>query len=165
MAVRLFVGNLPYDTSEAELRQHFSAAGAVTFVSLPKDRETNRPRGFAFVEFGDPAQAAEAVRRFDGQPFKGRPLAVNEAREREAGSRPAGPPRSYQPDRSRPAESVPGEPPLRSDKPTRNFGPDAPRRGKKGPARGGAKPRGPKGPIREKVLTTWTGRMMTRPAS
>src|SRR5712691_6811422 len=90
MSVRLFVGNLPYDATEDEIRQHFSTAGNLSYVSIPLDRETGKKRGFAFVEFGDPQQAQEAIRQFNNQPFKGRPLAVNEARAREAGPRPAG---------------------------------------------------------------------------
>ncbi|MGH9831808.1 MAG: RNA recognition motif domain-containing protein, partial [Blastocatellia bacterium] len=57
MPVRIFVGNLPYNTTEAELREHFSAVGPLTYVSLPTDRETGQPRGFAFLEFNDRAQA------------------------------------------------------------------------------------------------------------
>src|SRR5262245_50440433 len=87
MPVRLFVGNLPYDATEEEIRSHFSRAGSVLNVFIPVDRETGRKRGFAFVEFSDSAVAQEAIRLFHSQPFKGRPLAVNEARARE--SRPA----------------------------------------------------------------------------
>src|SRR2546429_4284108 len=87
MAVRLFVGNLPYDATEDEIRQHFSSVGNLSYVSIPLDRETGKKRGFAFVEFADPRQAQEAIRQFNNQPFKGRPLAVNEARAREAGPR------------------------------------------------------------------------------
>src|SRR5215212_2653103 len=83
MPVRLFVGNLPYNATEAELREHFSAAGPVSYLSLPTDRETGQPRGFAFVEFNDRAQAEDAIRRFNNQLFKGRPIAVSEARARE----------------------------------------------------------------------------------
>src|SRR5207244_3990470 len=90
MAVRLFVGNLPYDATENEIRDHFSSVGDLSYVSIPLDRETGKKRGFAFVEFADAAQAQEAIRQFNNQPFKGRPLAVNEARAREAGPRPAG---------------------------------------------------------------------------
>jgi RNA recognition motif-containing protein len=64
MSVRLFVGNLPYDTTEAELRDTFSAVGPVTYLALPTDRETGRSRNFAFVEFTDRAQAEEAIRQF-----------------------------------------------------------------------------------------------------
>src|SRR5947207_5515780 len=88
MPVRLFVGNLPYDATEEEIRSHFSPAGNVLNVFIPVDRETGRKRGFAFVEFIDAAVAQEAIRLFNSQPFKGRPLAVNEARAKE--SRPAG---------------------------------------------------------------------------
>jgi RNA recognition motif-containing protein len=88
MAVRLFVGNLPYNVTEAELREHFSAVGPVAGVWIATDRETGRPRGFAFVEFEDRAAAEEAVRRFNSKPFGGRPLAVNEARPQERGSAP-----------------------------------------------------------------------------
>src|SRR6059036_546625 len=90
MSVRLFVGNLPYDATEVEIRQHFSTVGNLSYVSIPLDRETGKKRGFAFVEFADAQQAQEAIRQFNNQPFKGRPLAVNEARAREAGPRPAG---------------------------------------------------------------------------
>jgi RNA recognition motif-containing protein len=90
MPVRLFVGNLPYDATEEEIRQHFSAVGNLSYVSIPLDRETGKKRGFAFVEFSDAAQAQAAIQQFNNQPFKGRPLAVNEARAREAGPRPAG---------------------------------------------------------------------------
>ena len=88
MSVRLFVGNLPYDASEDEIREHFATAGNLASVFIPVDRETGRKRGFAFVEFHDGPAAQEAIRLFNNQPFKGRPLAVNEARAKEAGSRP-----------------------------------------------------------------------------
>src|SRR6266487_2911362 len=101
MAVRLFVGNLPYNATEAALRELFSSVGPLSYIYLPADRETGKPRGFAFVEFSDRAQAEEAIRRFNNQLFMGRPLAVNEARERE--DRPQGSPsRSYAPDREFP---------------------------------------------------------------
>src|SRR5438067_12961367 len=90
MGVRLFVGNLPYDATEDEIRQHFSTVGNLSYVSIPLDRETGKKRGFAFVEYSDAKQAQEAIRQFNNQPFKGRPLAVNEARAKEAGPRPAG---------------------------------------------------------------------------
>ena len=83
MSVRLFVGNLPYQATEDDVRTHFSAVVPPTRVAIPVDRETGRPRGFAFVEFDSPAQAQEAIQRFNGQPFMGRNLAVNEARARE----------------------------------------------------------------------------------
>src|SRR6185295_9153956 len=91
MSVRLFVGNLPYDATEDEIRAHFATAGNLASVFLPVDRETGRKRGFAFVEFQDAAGAQEAIRLFNNQPFKGRALAVNEARAKEPGSRPPSP--------------------------------------------------------------------------
>src|SRR3954467_9429045 len=90
VSVRLFVGNLDYSVNEAELRQHFGEVGAPAQVAMPVDRETGRPRGFAFVEFTDRAVGEEVIKRFDAQPFMGRSLAVSEARARE--DRPARPP-------------------------------------------------------------------------
>jgi cold-inducible RNA-binding protein len=86
MPVRLFVGNLPYDVSEAELRAHFAALGPLSSLVLPTDRDTGKPRGFAFVEFQERADAEEAIRRLNHQAFKGRPLAVSEARAGGAGA-------------------------------------------------------------------------------
>src|SRR5438045_453796 len=94
MPVRLFIGNLPYTATEAELREHLSSVGEPTSVVLPVDRETGRPRGFAFVDYADRGVAEEAIRKFDQQLFKGRGLAVSEARPREergpGGPRPGG---------------------------------------------------------------------------
>ena len=97
MAVRLFVGNLSYATTEADLRTYFGTVAPPSQVVLPVDRETGRPRGFAFVEYLDRAHAEQAIQRFNGQPFNGRPLAVSEARAREdrgpggfSGPRPGG---------------------------------------------------------------------------
>lgn len=87
MSARLFVGNLPFDVTEAELKELFAPVGPLSYVFLPVDRETGKRRGFAFIEFSDEAQAAEALRRFNEQQFKGRPLALSEARARDA--RPA----------------------------------------------------------------------------
>ena len=88
MGSRLFVGNLPYDATEGELTHYFSQVGPVSRVFLPLDRDTGRPRGFAFIEFPSSEHAAEAIQRLNQQPFKERPLVVNEARPSE--SRPAG---------------------------------------------------------------------------
>jgi cold-inducible RNA-binding protein len=91
LAVRLFIGNLPYSASEADLRAHFAPVAEPSHVAMPVDRETGRPRGFAFVEFADRDKAEEVIRKFDAQPFQGRPLAVSEARAREdRGPRPPG---------------------------------------------------------------------------
>jgi len=124
MAFRLFVGNLPYNTTEAELREHFSAVGPLTYIHLPTDRETGRPRGFAFVEFNDRAHAEEAVRRFNNQLFKGRPIAVNEARAKDDRPRTSAPPR---PSLTRPGPlTAMDRPPSSGEKINRDFGPDAP---------------------------------------
>jgi RNA recognition motif-containing protein len=164
----LFIGNLPYAASEAELREHLSSVGAPSQVVLPVDRETGRPRGFAFVDYVDRTVAEEAIRRFNQQPFKGRPLAVSEARPRE--DRPAGPrpggfsgprpgppggggggyssgprPGGFSP---RPADTgAPGAP---GGSRNRNFGPDAPPKNKRKPQR---KDEGrPRGPIKERPV-------------
>src|SRR5207244_4681458 len=94
LAVLLFVGNLSYSTTEADLRTYFGTVAQPSQVVLPVDRETGRPRGFAFVEFIERSDAEQAIQRFNGQPFNGRPLAVSEARAREdrgpGGPRPGG---------------------------------------------------------------------------
>jgi RNA recognition motif-containing protein len=91
LAVRLFIGNLPYGATEADLRAHFATVAEPSHVVMPVDRETGRPRGFAFVEFADRPVAEQVIKRFDQQPFQGRNLAVSEARARE--DRPPGAPR------------------------------------------------------------------------
>ena len=127
MSVRLFVGNLPYDATEDEIRSHFSAVGDLSYVFVPIDRETGKKRGFAFVEFADGTQAQEAIRQFNNQPFRGRPLAVNEARARDASApRAPRPPGSFNRGPA-PAFTEPGsmESP-RGYRPSRKqFGPDA----------------------------------------
>jgi RNA recognition motif-containing protein len=130
MSVRLFVGNLPYDATEDEIRQHFSVVGDLSYVSIPLDRETGKKRGFAFVEFANEQQAQAAIRQFNNQPFKGRPLAVNEARAKEAGPRPTGgfrPPSGPRPGMPmRPPAPDFGDPGAERDRPARkNFGPDS----------------------------------------
>ena len=82
--MRLFVGNLPYDVTEVELREFFSSIGPLSTVIIPVDRETGKRRGFAFIEFNDPAKAEEASRLLNNQPFKGRNITINEARARES---------------------------------------------------------------------------------
>ncbi len=166
MAVRLFVGNLSYTTTEADLRAYFGTIAPPSQVVLPVDRETGRPRGFAFVEFAERTHAEEAIQRFNGQPFNGRPLAVSEARAREdrgpGGPRPGGPPGprpgGFSP---RPPSSFGGP---RSFDPmgapaaprSRNFGPDAkPQRG--GPKKKQKDAERPRGPIPLKA----TGRSFT----
>ena len=154
VSVRLFIGNLPYAASEAELREHLSSVGQPTQIVLPVDRETGRPRGFAFVDYADRAVAEAAISRYDQQPFKGRPLAVSEARPRE--ERPAGAPRpgGYSPRPSGPpagggfgAPRPSGYAPRPTDSSapagsrSRNFGPDAPPKNKRKPPRRAAAPR------------------------
>lgn len=83
MGNRLYVGNLSYNTTEEELRDVFSADGRqVTEVAIMMDRETGRPRGFAFVTMGSAADAQAAISALDGQSVGGRTLKVNEAQER-----------------------------------------------------------------------------------
>lgn len=83
MGKRLYVGNLPYQTEEAQLRSLFEQEGRqVEEVKIVTDRETGRPRGFAFVEMATDAQAQAAIGSLHGKPFGGRPLTVSEARDR-----------------------------------------------------------------------------------
>jgi RNA recognition motif-containing protein len=158
MPIRLFVGNLPYDTTEAELKDHFSTIAPVAYLTIPKDRETGRSRNFAFVEFSERAQAEEAIRQLNNQLFNGRPLAVSEARPREEGrstSAPTRPPLSRSYSTGEPMAAPPAPP--SGDKPNRNFGPDAapPRRGK---GKGAPKSeRASKGPMREVVRGQFVG--------
>jgi RNA recognition motif-containing protein len=177
LAVRLFVGNLSYSTTEADLRNYFGTIAPPSQIVLPVDRETGRPRGFAFVEYLDRAQAEQAIQRFNGQPFAGRPLAVSEARAREdrgpGGPRP-GPPSGPRPGGfggprpggfggPRPPSSYGGPPrafdPSGAPAPARNrnFGPDAkPQRGPNAKAKKKESER-PRGPIPTKS----TGRSFT----
>jgi RNA recognition motif-containing protein len=160
MSVRLFVGNLAYGVTETEVKELFSAAGAVSQVRLPTDRETGKPRGFAFVDFDDPSHAEEAIRRFDQHMFKDRALAVNEARGRDSGpaagpgARPQSRPRSSSasgPAWSGPVDSAPEEDSRGSSRPKRTFGPDASARGKrKQKGRASREERGPKVALRER---------------
>ncbi|ADE14455.1 RNP-1 like RNA-binding protein [Nitrosococcus halophilus Nc 4] len=77
----IYVGNLPFQCSQDEIRELFEPFGAVNSVKLISDRETGKPRGFGFVEMDHDA-AAEAIEQLNGTDFKGRPLRINEARER-----------------------------------------------------------------------------------
>lgn len=173
--VRLFVGNLPYQATEDDLRTHFSQVGQPTQIVRPLDRETGRARGFAFVEYAERSVAEDAIKKFDGQLFMGRPLAVSEARAREDRG-PGGPPRSggyaprpggfggggggyggggfaprppgsYGPSRAGHGETGPGH--ARQ----KDFGPPAPPKDKKKPFKKSEdKPRGP-------IPTKFSGRM------
>jgi RNA recognition motif-containing protein len=158
---------MPYGATEADLRAHFASVGAPSHIVIPVDRETGRPRGFAFVEFLDRAVAEQAVERFNQQAFMGRSLSVSEARPREerppggfrppgaggfGGPRPGGgfgPPRPGGPPTGfRPAGAAGPAPP------GRNFGPPK-KKSASSEKRWEAKERGPKGPIKER----YTGRM------
>lgn len=79
---RIYVGNLPYTSSEDEVRELFAQYGEVVSCALPIDRETGRPRGFGFVEMAD-EDGRKAIEALDGHSFGGRQLRVNEARPRE----------------------------------------------------------------------------------
>ncbi|MDJ0867368.1 MAG: RNA-binding protein [Myxococcota bacterium] len=85
MAKKLYVGNLPFSTSEDELRAVFEAHGPVESVALITDRETGRPRGFGFVEMGDESSAEAAIRAMDGSQLGGRSIRVNEAHDKRGG--------------------------------------------------------------------------------
>ena len=85
MGTRLYVGNLPFDIDEAQLRALFAEGGGqVVSVRIITDRTTGRPRGFGFVEMGSQMDAVAAVRALHGKEVGGRVLTVTEAREREA---------------------------------------------------------------------------------
>ena len=80
---KLYVGNLSFDTGEETLRELFSQAGTIKSVTIPMDRMTNQPRGFAFVEMATPAEALKAIQLCDGRDCGGRTLRVNEAKPPE----------------------------------------------------------------------------------
>jgi cold-inducible RNA-binding protein len=87
----LFVGNMSFQTTEAELRELFAPFGQVTRVHMAMDRETGRARGFAFIEMPNDAEAAAAMAALDGKEVGGRNLKVNEARPKGEGGPPRGP--------------------------------------------------------------------------
>jgi cold-inducible RNA-binding protein len=84
MNTKLYVGNLPYDTTENDLQDLFTPCGPVSSVELIIDRATNRSRGFGFVTMGTPEAAENAVQQLNGKSIEGRALTVNEARPRES---------------------------------------------------------------------------------
>ncbi len=86
--MKLYVGNLPFKTTETAISDLFSQFGSVTDVTIILDRETGRSRGFGFVTMGSPAEGEAAAGGLNGKPFEGRNLIVNEARARE--ERPSG---------------------------------------------------------------------------
>ena len=80
--MNIYVGNLPFDANEGDLRSLFSEYGSVDSASVITDRDTGRSRGFGFVELGDSAAGAKAIEKLDGHEWNGRRLTVNEARPR-----------------------------------------------------------------------------------
>ncbi len=89
--MKLFVGNLPFSSSEDDLRDVFEAHGEVTDVFIPKDRESGRPRGFAFVTFANSEDGQKAIDATDGEELDGRNMRVSEAEERrDSGPRGGG---------------------------------------------------------------------------
>ena len=166
MAVRLFIGNLPYGASEADLKAHFAPVAEPTHIVMPVDRETGRPRGFAFVEFAEREVAERVIDKFNAQPFMGRNLAVSEARARE--DRPPGPrppgggfssgPRPGGFSGPRPGGGgfggggfgggMPGGPGGRDR--SANFGPPAPPKRLRGGKKSARQEDKPKGPIKER---------------
>ena len=179
MSVRLFVGNLPYSANETDIRQHFGTVGDPLQIVIPTDRDTGRPRGFAFVDYDDRAVAERAIQQLHGQPFKGRPLSVSEARPREARppmgaggggfSRPpmgAGgggfsrpPMGGPRPPMAGGGDSGPYRQPRGVDPTNRNFGPNKPPRGRGNT--GFAKNRNQEGKVRGPLKELRTGRMFS----
>jgi RNA recognition motif-containing protein len=86
--MNIYVGNLSYDVTEADLRAAFEAFGAVASVNIIKDQYSGQPRGFGFVDMPAAAEVQAAISGLHGKDFGGRTLNVNEARPREGGSRP-----------------------------------------------------------------------------
>jgi RNA recognition motif-containing protein len=84
--INIYVGNLPYKTSEADLAELFAAFGQVDRSSIVMDRQTGRSRGFGFVEMADHAEGTRAIEALAGQDWHGRPLTINEARPRGSGT-------------------------------------------------------------------------------
>jgi RNA recognition motif-containing protein len=84
MATKLYVGGLPYATSEDQLRDLFAQAGTVTSATIITDKMTGRSKGFGFVELSSDSEAQAAIEMFDKKEYEGRTLTVNEARPMEA---------------------------------------------------------------------------------
>lgn len=85
MSKKLYVGNLPFSTTESDLRALFERHGSVASANVITDRETGRSRGFGFVEMEEASDAEEAMRALDGSDMGGRPLRVNEAQDKRSG--------------------------------------------------------------------------------
>lgn len=87
MAKKLYVGNLAYSVTEAELSQLFGQCGQVTGAKIIKDKQTGQSKGFGFVEMANDHEATVAIQRMKGHDLQGRPIMVDEAKEREGGGR------------------------------------------------------------------------------
>jgi RNA recognition motif-containing protein len=85
MSIKLYVGNLSYEMTEAQLNTLFSEAGEVTSAKIITDRQTGQPRGFAFVEMETKMDGQKAISMLNGKNIDGRPLAVNEAKPQQKG--------------------------------------------------------------------------------
>ncbi len=85
MSKKIYVGNLPFSSSEDDLKDVFGRHGAVESVNIITDRETGRPRGFAFIEMEEASAADDAIRALDGSDLGGRNIKVNEAQDRRGG--------------------------------------------------------------------------------
>ncbi len=83
MSMKLYVGNLAFQTSSEDLQQLFAQAGTVESAAVVEDRDTGRSRGFGFVEMSSKEEGAAAIQKFNGQEVNGRSLTVNEAKPRE----------------------------------------------------------------------------------
>src|SRR5450759_3063054 len=90
MSAKVFVGNLDFNTTKDEVQSLFSQIGEIKDVFLPMDRESGRPRGFAFVEFASDEDAAKAIEKFNGHELVGRALRVNAAEDRPRTGGPGG---------------------------------------------------------------------------
>src|SRR5262245_62052412 len=160
MSVRLFVGNLPYSASELEIRQHFGGVGEPLQIVIPTDRDTGRPRGFAFVDYDDRAVAERAIQQLHGQAFKGRPLSVSEARPREARPPMSGG-SSFRPQGGAPVQPTDGSASVyrQPREQNRNFGPNKPPKGRGGSSFGKNRQQEGKarGPLKERL----SGRMFS----
>ena len=87
MSNRLYVGNLPFHATEELISSRFAACGKVVSVAVIMDRETSRPRGFAFVDMENASAAQQAIAELDGKDLEGRPLRVRIAEDRKPGDR------------------------------------------------------------------------------
>ena len=112
MGRKLFVGNLPFDITDEELKELFSRAGTCESVAVVKDRLTGRSRGFGFIEMASDEEARRAIAELNGTELGGRAVSVNEARERSAGGRSAG---ALRPSQRFGADAPPSGRPFRKD--------------------------------------------------